>query len=97
MSAVCSGLISWSFLRHVPLWRTIVEPLLWLAGGLAAAVTLGSPIPLLALPPIGLALGVLSLTRRYPVRPQVAFGGPWAARLQSRTDAPGSGPEGRRS
>lgn len=66
LAAVCSPSITWSFLRRVPLWRTLVEPLLWAVAGGATAVALGVPALLLLLPPAGLAIGVLNLRRQYP-------------------------------
>jgi len=59
-------MVSWSGLRRVPLWRTVVEPLAVAVAGGAAAVVAGSPLMLLVLPPVGLTLGFLSLRRRYP-------------------------------
>jgi hypothetical protein len=66
LAGVCNPIISWSFLRRVPLWRTLVEPLVWAAAGGAAAVTVGVPALLLLLPPVGIAIGVLNLRRQYP-------------------------------
>jgi len=66
LAAVVSPMVSWSGLRRVPLWRTVVEPLAVAVAGGAAAVVAGSPLMLLVLPPVGLTLGFLSLRRRYP-------------------------------
>jgi len=66
LAAVVSPMVSWSGLRRVPLWRTVVEPLAVAVAGGAAAVVAGSPLMLLVLPPVGLTLGFLNLRRRYP-------------------------------
>jgi len=65
-AGVISPLVSWSALRRVPLWRTVVEPLAYALAGGAVAVVLAAPVLLLALPPAGLVIGVLRLHRRYP-------------------------------
>jgi predicted transporter len=65
IAGIVSPLVSWTALRRVPLWRTIVEPLAYALAGGAAAVVLGTPVLLLALPPAGLALGFFRLNRRY--------------------------------
>jgi len=65
-AAVISPVVSWSALRRVPLWRTIVEPLALAVAGGTAALLVGVPILILALPPAGLALGFVHLHRRYP-------------------------------
>jgi hypothetical protein len=65
IAGIVSPLVSWTALRRVPLWRTIVEPLAYALAGGAAAVVLGTPVLVLALPPAGLALGFLRLHRRY--------------------------------
>ncbi len=64
MAGVLSPLISWSALRRAPLWRTIVEPLVWACVAATVPVILGVPVLILVLPPIGLALGFLNLYRR---------------------------------
>jgi hypothetical protein len=65
LAAAVSPVISWTTLRRVPLWRTVIEPLGYAVAGGVAAVLTGSGILLLALPPIGLALGFTQLHRRY--------------------------------
>ena len=65
MAGVVSPIVSWSALRRVPLWRTVVEPLTYAIAGGSAAVVLGAPVLLLVLPPIGLALGFVRLRHRY--------------------------------
>jgi hypothetical protein len=56
LAGVVSPIVSWSALRRVPVWRTVVEPLGYAIAGGAAAVIAG---------PIGLGLGFLRLHRRY--------------------------------
>lgn len=85
LAGVCNPIVSWSFLQQVPLWRAIVEPLLWAAAGGAAAVTLGLPALLLVLPPAGIVVGVLNLRRRYPDNSRRLSVQP-APRLTSPTD-----------
>jgi predicted transporter len=66
MSAIVSPLVSWAALRRVPLWRTVAEPLGYALAGGTTAVVLATPVLLLVLPPLGLALGFVRLQRRYP-------------------------------
>jgi hypothetical protein len=66
MAGIISPLVSWSALRHVPLWRTVVEPLAYALAAGTAAVVIGVPVLLLVFPPVGLALGFARLARRYP-------------------------------
>src|SRR3954470_19450816 len=66
MAGVISPIVSWSALRRVPLWRTVMEPLAVALAGGAAAVVAGVPLLILVLPPVGLTLGFLNLRRRYP-------------------------------
>ncbi len=66
IAAVVSPMVTWSELRRVPLWRTLVEPLAAAVAGGCAAVILGVPALILVLPPVGLALGFANLRRRYP-------------------------------
>ena len=71
LAGIVSPLVAWSALRRVPLWRTVAEPLaLALAGG-AAGVLLGSEVLFLALPPAGLILGFVRLSRAYPQEPSL--------------------------
>lgn len=67
-AGIVSPIMSWSELRRAPLWRTVVEPLVYALAGGAAAVVMGSGVLLLALPPLGLALGYARLHHRYPER-----------------------------
>jgi hypothetical protein len=66
IAAVVSPLVSWSALRNVPLWRTVVEPLALAVAGGAIGVLAGSGIVFLALPPIALVVGFFRLSRAYP-------------------------------
>lgn len=66
IAAVVSPVFTWSELRRVPLWRTLVEPLAAAVAGGCAAVILGVPVLILVLPPLGLGLGFANLRRRYP-------------------------------
>ncbi len=75
LAAVVSPIVSWSFLRRAPLWRTIVEPLLWAVAAVTTALIVGAPVLILMLPPVGLTLGFLNLRRRYPDRPQAPVRG----------------------
>jgi uncharacterized membrane protein HdeD (DUF308 family) len=65
MAGVISPLVTWSALRRAPLWRTVVEPLVLAVAGAATSVALASPVLLLVLPPIGLALGFAHVRRAY--------------------------------
>jgi hypothetical protein len=95
MAAVVSPLVTWSELRRVPLWRTVVEPLAAAVAGGCAAVILGVPVLILVGPPVGLLLGFVNLRRRYPDRVNVdelplALD---ALRLMEAVDQPGRGAE----
>jgi hypothetical protein len=85
LAAVVSPLISWSFLRRVPLWRTVVEPLVWASGAAAMALILAVPALVLLLPPVGLTLGFLNLRRRYPDTIRQRLHDPGQATLPSGT------------
>ena len=69
LAGVASPIVSWSALRRAPLWRTVAEPLGYALAGGAIAVVIGSGALLLALPPLGLALGLTRLRHRYPDEP----------------------------
>lgn len=66
LAGIVSPLVSWSTLRRVPLWRTLVEPLGYAVAGGVLAVVMGAGAPLLVLPPVGLILGFVRLARRDP-------------------------------
>lgn len=65
-AGIVSPLVSWSLLRRAPLWRTVVEPLVWAVAGGATALIVGLPVLILVLPPVCLTVGFLNLRRRYP-------------------------------
>jgi hypothetical protein len=65
MAAVVSPLVTWSALRRVPLWRTVVEPLAGALVGAGIGVALGSGVAFLLLAPLGLAAAMFRLARRY--------------------------------
>jgi hypothetical protein len=65
IAGVVSPVVSWSLLRRVPLWRTVIEPLAFAVAGGCGAVIVGVPALILVLPPAGLVLGILGLQRRY--------------------------------
>jgi hypothetical protein len=69
VAAVVSPVVSWSMLRRAPLWRTVAEPLGYAVLGGGAAVFLGVPMLLIALPPAGLVFGFARLRHRYPDAP----------------------------
>ena len=65
MAAVVSPLVTWSALRRVPLWRTVVEPLALGIAGAVTGVLLGSGLALLVLAPAGIVAGMVRLGYRY--------------------------------
>lgn len=66
VAAIVIPVVSWSFLRRVSLWRTVIEPLGYALAGGSVAVAIGAPLLVLALPPVGLVVGFSRLHRRYP-------------------------------
>jgi predicted transporter len=66
LAGIVSPVVSWSVLRRVPLWRTVIEPLTFAVAGGVAAVIFAAPVLLFVLPPAGLVLGFVRLQRRYP-------------------------------
>ena len=64
-AAVVSPVVTWSALRRVPVWRTVVEPLTFSVVGVALGLLTASPTLLLILPPAGLLLGFARLSRAY--------------------------------
>ncbi|HTE47213.1 MAG TPA: hypothetical protein VK636_18330, partial [Gemmatimonadaceae bacterium] len=68
-AGIVSPVVTWSALRRVPLWRTIVEPLALAVVGGALGVVTGSVILFLALPPAALVFGFVRLGRVYPQEP----------------------------
>jgi len=73
LGAVLAPLVTWSALRRVPLWRTIVEPLAGAVVGAGLGVLLGSGAAFLLLTPLGAAAAVtrLSLAHRRKDRPRL--------------------------
>jgi hypothetical protein len=69
LAGIVSPVVTWAALRRAPLWRTIAEPLALAVAGGAAGVLAGSGILFLALPPAGLVIGFVRLSRRYPQEP----------------------------
>jgi hypothetical protein len=65
MGALCAPVVTWSALRRVPLWRTMLEPLLAAVAGAIAGLLLGSPLAFLALPVAGVAVAVWRLNYAY--------------------------------
>jgi hypothetical protein len=68
IAAASSPIITWSALRRVQLWRTMLEPLV---GGIAAAsvgVLIGSGVAFLLLTPLGIGAAVLRLRYSYRVK-----------------------------
>jgi hypothetical protein len=65
IGAVLGPVITWSALRNVPLWRTVVEPLV---AGVAAAgvgVLVGSGTVFLVLAPLGVGAACVRLSHSY--------------------------------
>jgi hypothetical protein len=63
--AVIGPIVTWSALRRVPLWRTLLEPIVAGVGGAAIGVALGSPVLFLALVPIAIGAAVARLGFAY--------------------------------
>lgn len=59
--AIIGPIVTWSALRRVPLWRTVLEPLVAGVAGAAIGVAAGSGVLFLALVPVGIAASVLRL------------------------------------
>ena len=58
----CMGpVVTWAALRHVPLWRTIAEPLAGALVGAGIGTLVGSGVLFLLLAPIGAGAAVLRL------------------------------------
>jgi hypothetical protein len=62
LGAVASPLITWSALRRVPLWRTVVEPLGAALVGASIGVLAGSGVLFLALTPLGAGVAIVRLS-----------------------------------
>ena len=68
MGGVIGPMVTWASLRNVPIWRTVAEPLGLAFVGASTAILIGIPSLMLVLPPVGIALGVMHLQRRFPDR-----------------------------
>ena len=66
--AVIGPVVIWTALRRVPLWRTVLEPLVAGITGAAIGVALGSPALFLALIPIGVGAAATRLGFAYRER-----------------------------
>ena len=66
--AVIGPTVTWTALRRVPLWRTVLEPLLAGITGAVIGVALGSPVLFLALVPIGIGAAATRLGYAYRER-----------------------------
>jgi hypothetical protein len=65
IGAALGPIVTWSALRHVPLWRTVAEPLV---AGIAAAgvgVLVGSGTAFLVLAPLGVGAACWRLSHSY--------------------------------
>jgi hypothetical protein len=71
IGGVFGPFITWSNLRNVPLWRTIVEPLGLAFAGASLSIMVGVPALFLLLAPAGLAVGIVHLQRRFPDRTEL--------------------------
>ncbi|HEY4216787.1 MAG TPA: hypothetical protein VGM67_06590 [Gemmatimonadaceae bacterium] len=76
LAAIVSPTVSWSALRRVPLWRTVVEPLALAVAGCGIAAITGSAILFLILPPVALVGDLFRLSRAYPQDPLDALATP---------------------
>ena len=59
--AIIGPTVTWSALRRVPLWRTMLEPVVAGVAGAAIGVAIGSPVLFLALVPVGIIAAVTRL------------------------------------
>jgi hypothetical protein len=65
MGAVIGPVVTWSALRNVPLWRTVLEPLVAGVAAAALGVAVGSGTLFLVLIPIGIGASILRLNYSY--------------------------------
>lgn len=63
--AIIGPIVTWSALRRVPLWRTMLEPLAAGVGGAAIGAAVGSPVLLLALVPLAIGAAATRLGFAY--------------------------------
>jgi hypothetical protein len=68
IGAITGPLVTWSALRRVPLWRTVVEPLVGAAAGAVIGMFAGPVVTFLILAPVGAALAVGRLAYVYRER-----------------------------
>ena len=61
LGAVLAPVAAWTLMRHVPIWRAIVEPIVGTAIGVAAGLVLGPRFGRAVLWPIGLGLAGFAL------------------------------------
>lgn len=59
--AMIGPIVTWTALRRVPLWRTMIEPVVAGVAGAAIGVAVGSPVLFLALLPVGIIAAVTRL------------------------------------
>ena len=59
--AIIGPIVTWSALRRVPLWRTMLEPVVAGVAGAAIGVAIGSPVLSLTLIPVGIIAAVTRL------------------------------------
>jgi Na+/H+-dicarboxylate symporter len=65
VSAIVTPIVTWSALRDVPLWRTVLEPLAVGIAGAVIGVFVGSGVALLVLPPVGIGAAILRLNHTH--------------------------------
>jgi len=63
--AIIGPIVTWSALRRVPLWRTVLEPLVAGVCGAAIGVAVGSPVLFLALVPVAIGVAAARLGFAY--------------------------------
>ena len=78
MGAVLTPFITWSALRRVALWRTILEPLAVGVAGAVISVLVGSGAAFFVLQPVGIAAAIVRLNHVHSDKP--------ASRLTARSD-----------
>lgn len=74
MGALLGPTVTWAALRHVPLWRTVAEPLVGAVLGASIGVLLGSGAAFLLLTPVGAAAAVVRLERTHRPKPVLVVG-----------------------
>ncbi|MCC6241764.1 MAG: hypothetical protein IT353_02935 [Gemmatimonadaceae bacterium] len=66
LGAIGGPLLTWSALRHAPLWRAMLEPALGALAGAVLGSIIGGGVGFLVLTPIGLAAASWRLQRTFP-------------------------------